>query len=240
MRFMIMHKTSAHWEAGARPGPDLIQRVGTLLGELARAGTLLAGEGLRPSSEGARITLSSGARTIVRGPFPGRHETPASFTIVRAASLDDAIAFASRQAEVLGDGEIDVRPVTEPWDIGMAPKPSGLTTRRYMILRKATAESEAGAAPSADQRAKLSRLLEESTPRTEHLVTETMRPSRRGRRYKNSRDGVSVFDGPFVESKELLGGYVIVAADSLQSADALARRYIDAVQADEVDVRELE
>ena len=73
-----------------------------------------------------------------------------------------------------------------------------------------------------------------------HLVTETMRPSARGRRYKNSRNGVSMIDGPFTESKELIGGYVVVSAESLDAAGRLAQLYIDAVQADEVDVRELE
>ena len=65
-----------------------------------------------------------------------------------------------------------------------------------MVLRKATAATEAGVAPSSAQRAELSRLIEETTRSGVHLVTETMRPSARGRRYKNSRDGVSVYDGP--------------------------------------------
>jgi hypothetical protein len=73
-----------------------------------------------------------------------------------------------------------------------------------------------------------------------HLVTESMRPSGRGRRYVNSRNGVSMFDGPFVETKELLAGYVIVSAGSLDEAGGLAARYLDAVGADQVDVRELE
>jgi hypothetical protein len=67
-----------------------------------------------------------------------------------------------------------------------------------------------------------------------------MRPSARGRRYKNSTNGVSVVDGPFTESKELIGGYVIVSAESLDAAGRWAAQYIDVVQADEVDLRELE
>jgi hypothetical protein len=155
-------------------------------------------------------------------------------------ALEEAIEWASRQARVLDDIEIDIRPVTEPWDIGMAPKPADLATRRYMVLRKATAATEAGVARSSVQRAELSRLIEETTRTGAHLVTETMRPSARGRRYKNSRDGVSVFDGPFVESKELIRGYVVVSAESLEAAGRWARLYIDTVEGDEVDVRELE
>ena len=67
-----------------------------------------------------------------------------------------------------------------------------------------------------------------------------MRPSGRGRRYINTRNGVSMFDGPFVETKELIAGYVIVSADSLDEVDRWAQRYIDAVEATEIDVRELE
>jgi hypothetical protein len=67
-----------------------------------------------------------------------------------------------------------------------------------------------------------------------------MKPSARGRRYSNSRDGVTFFDGPFIESKELLGGYVIVNAASLDQAHRWAERYIAAVPANEFEVRELE
>lgn len=240
MRFIIMHKTNTHWEAGAIPSAELIARVGTLLGELAKAGVLLGAEGLRASSEGVRLRFSGGRRTVINGPFDGSAELSAGFSIVRVRTLEEAIEWASRQAGVLGDIEIDIRPVTEPWDIGMGPKPANLTTRRYMVLRKATAATEADVAPSSVQRTALSRLIEETTRTGVHLVTETMRPSARGRRYKNSRNGISVFDGPFIESKELIGGYVVVSAESLEDAGRWARLYIDAVEGDEVDVRELE
>jgi hypothetical protein len=240
MRFIIMHKTNTHWEAGAIPTPELIARVAGLLGQLAKTGVLLAAEGLRASSEGVRLKFSAGTRSVINGPFESGNELPAAFSILRARSLDDAIEWASRQARVLGDGEVDIRPVTEPWDIGIGSRPAEITTRRYMVLRKATATTEAGVAPSSAQRVELSRLAEETAPANVHIVTETMRSSARGRRYRNSRNGVSVIDGPFTESKELIGGYVVVTAESLDAADRLALLYIDAVQAEEVDVRELE
>ena len=87
-----------------------------------------------------------------------------------------------------------------------------------MVLRKATAATEAGASPTPEQRAGLLRLADETTRDGVHLVSETLRPSSRGRRYRNSRDGVSYFDGPFAETKELVGGYVIVSAGSLEEA----------------------
>ena len=239
-RLIVMHKTNAHWEAGAVPSASLIARVGALLGELAQAESLGGAEGLRPSSEGVRLRFSGGASSTTDGPFEGGNELPAGFSIVRVPSLEEAVEWASREAAVFGDVEIDIRPVTEPWDIGLGHKPCGVTTPRYMVLRKATAATEGDVPLSSAQRAELSQLIEETTRTGVHLVTETMRPSRRGRRYKNSRNGISVFDGPFIESKELIAGYMIVSAASLEDADRWAKRYIDAVEGDEVDVRELE
>jgi hypothetical protein len=240
MRFIIMHKTNAHWEAGAIPSAELVARVAGLLRDLQRDGVLLAGEGLRASSEGVRIRIAGGVRTMTNGPFENGNELPAGFSILRARSLDEAIEWAVREGEILGDVEIDIRPVIEAWDIGMAPKPTSPPPRRYIVLRKATAATEAGAAPSVSQRTKLSQMIEETTRAGLHLATEHMRPSARGRRFKNSRDGVTFFDGPFVESKELIAGYVIVSVASLDEAGRWASRYIDVVEAEEVDVRELE
>jgi hypothetical protein len=240
MRFIIMHKTNAHWESGAIPGPGLIARVGAMLGRLGAAGVLVAGEGLRPSSQGARLVSAAGSRTTIKGAFPRHNELPAGFSIIRARSLEEAVEWAERQADILGDGEIDIRPVTEPWDIGMAAQPADVATRRYMVLRKATPATEAGEAPSPGQRAELARFTDESTSRGTHVVTESMRPSRRGRRCTNTREGVAIHDGPFTESKELIGGYVIVSANSLDEATRWAVEYTEVVDAEEVDVRELE
>src|SRR5262245_24775745 len=240
MRFIIMHKTRAHWESGAIPTPGLIARVGGLIGELSAARVMRGGEGLRASSQGARLRRSGGKTSVIKGPFKGEHELAAGFTIVRVASLDDAVQWASKLAEAMGDVEIDVRPVTEPWDIGLSPKPPNVTARRYMALRKATAASESGASPTPAQRAALAGLIAEATRTGAHLATETVRPSRRGRRYKNAGGSVSWTDGPFSESKEMVGGYVIVSADSLEDAARWVPRYILAVDAHEVDLLELE
>lgn len=240
MRYIIMHKTNAAWEAGAIPSPELVARVGALLGELSQAKVLLGGEGLRASSQGVRLTFKGGTRTVRKGPFQGANELPAGFSIVRVRSLDEAVEWASRLAAVLGDVEIDVRPVTEAWDIGMVPRPENVATRRYMALRKATPDTEAGVPLSPKQQAEMARLIDETKRAGVHLATETLRPSARGRRYKNSREGVSVVDGPFAESKELIAGYAIVSADSLEDAGRWAARYLAAVEADELDVRELE
>ena len=109
-----------------------------------------------------------------------------------------------------------------------------------MVLRKATAATEAGARLSPEARARLSELIEETTRTGVRMAGERMKPSRRGRRLQNTKDGVASFDGPFIETKELLGGYVIVSVDSLDEATRVATRYIQTVGAEQVDVRELE
>jgi len=240
MRYIIMHKTNPHWESGAIPSKELIARVGALIGEMAKSRVFVAGEGLRASSEGVRLRFSGGARTITKGPFRGENELPAGFAILRTGSLDEAVEWATRQAATLGDVEMDIRPINEPWDVGICEAPSDLTKRRWMVLRKATAATESGESPSASQRAAMSRLVDESTRSGVHVASESLRPSARGRRYKNSADGRRVIDGPFTETKELIAGYCIVNASSLEDACRWAEKYIDVVETDEVDVRELE
>jgi hypothetical protein len=240
-RYIIMHKTNAYYEGGGKPSPELVGRVGSMIVDLIAKNAMLAGEGLRSSAEGVRLTFAGDERTVLPGPFtPGVNELPAGFSIVRTASIDDAIAFATEQARILGDTEMDIRPVTEPWDIGMAEPPAVIETRRYMVLRKATPATEAGAAPTADQRGRLSRLIETATRSGVHIASETLKPSRRGRRLTNTRNGVLMVDGPFAETKELIGGYVVVLADSIDEAAGWADKYIRVVDTDEVDVRELE
>ncbi|HEY0876225.1 MAG TPA: YciI family protein [Vicinamibacterales bacterium] len=239
MRFMIAHQTNAHWESGAIPDSALTARVGAFMGELAHAGVLLAAEGLRSSCEGVRLRFSGGQRTITPGPLEPGNELPAGFTILHTSSIDEAIEWAARQAAITGDVEVDIRPVMEPWDVGLGPPPPE-PTRRYMVLRKATAASEAGEQLSRHSRARLSDLIEAATRNGAHVVSERLKPSRRGRRLQNTKDGVVSFDGPFVETKELLGGYAIVSSASLDEASRLAMRYIQTVGAEVVDVRELE
>jgi hypothetical protein len=109
-----------------------------------------------------------------------------------------------------------------------------------MVMSKATPATESGESPSNETRSRLCRLIADATRSGVHIVSERMEPSRRGRRYNNSNDGKTFYDGPFAESKELIGGYVIVTADSLEDACRWVPSYMDVVDADEVDVRALE
>jgi hypothetical protein len=240
MRFIAMHKTEPRWEAGAIPDKELISRVGQLMGEFMKAGILLGGEGLRASAQGVRLRFSGGKRTVTKGPFTPSNELPAGFLIVRTASLDEASGWASRYASIVGDVEIDIRPVTEPWDIGMVPMPKELETRRYMLLYKADAASESGRPRPAEQRAKLSALFEEMSGAKVLLTNIGLRPSQQGKRYTFQGGRHAVVDGPFAESKELIAGYAMFQAESLEEASEWALRYGSAVTTPEVDLRVVE
>ena len=181
---------------------------------------------------------SAGTRSVVKGPFARGDELPAAFSIIRVGSLEEAAEWASRQAGALGDVEVDIRPVTEPWDIGLAPRPADIDTRRYMVLRKATAETESGAEPSSAQRSALTRVVEETTitactswlRRCAQLEGQAVQElPRRRHRVRRSVHRVQRADRRL---RHRVGG-------SSRGRRRWAALYIDVVEADEVDVREL-
>lgn len=241
MRFIVMHKTEPRWEAGAIPDAETIARVGQLMGEFMKAGVLLGGEGLRASSLGVRLRSSGGKHTVTKGPFtPSSNELPAGFIVVRTPSLEEASTWAGRLANILGEAEIDIRPVTEAWDIGMVPVPPNLTTHRYMLLYKADAESESGRPRPAEQRARLTGLLEEMSKAGVLLTNVGFQPSKQGRRFTSRGGKYAVMDGPFAESKELIAGYAMFQAKSLEEASEWVLRYGEAVGPPEMDLRVVE
>jgi hypothetical protein len=241
MRYMIMHKSNAHWETGAPPEPDLLARVGELLGDLSKEGMLLAGEGLRPTSQGVRVRFVKDECTVTDGPFTESKELIAGFAILRLKSLPEAIDLSRRFRDVLGaDLEIDIRPICEAWDIGLGTKPEGLTTTRYMAVHKYLDASD-GCKPLPPERAaEMGKLLGELASAGILLGGEGLDASAKGALIKagaDKRPAVVVMDGPFTESKEVLGGFVIVKADSLEQAMSWGKRYFSVVYTDEVHVR---
>jgi hypothetical protein len=117
MRFMVIHKSNEDNEAGLRPSKELIENMGKLLQETAQAGVLLAGEGVHASSKGARLSYQGGTFTVTDGPFAEAKELIAGFVIIDVPSRQDAIAWAKRYAQVLGDVEIEIRQVVEAADL---------------------------------------------------------------------------------------------------------------------------
>ena len=117
MRFMVIVKASKESEAGVMPTQDLLAAMGKYNEELAKAGVMLAGEGLHPSSKGKRVRFSGQARTVIDGPFAETKELIAGFWLWQAKSMDEALEWLKR-APFDGGTEIEIRPVFEAEDFG--------------------------------------------------------------------------------------------------------------------------
>ncbi len=120
MRVMVMVKATPNSERGALPTQELITAMGSYNEELVKAGILLAGEGLRPSSRGARVHFSGAQRTVTDGPFAETKELVAGFWLWEVRSLEEAIEWVKRCPNPMPgeDSDIEIRPVVGPEDFG--------------------------------------------------------------------------------------------------------------------------
>lgn len=119
MRFMVMVKATQDSENGVMPSEELLSAMGRYNEELAKAGVMLAGEGLQPSSKGARVRFSGASRSVVDGPFAETKELVAGYWIWQCKSLDEAIEWVKRCPNPMpGDSEIEIRQVFEAEDFG--------------------------------------------------------------------------------------------------------------------------
>ena len=119
MRFMVIVKATQDSEAGVLPSEELLTAMGKYNEELAKAGILLAGEGLQPSSKGARVRFSGPKRTVVDGPFAETKELIAGFWMWKVKSKEEAIEWVRRCPNPMpGDSEIEIRQIFEAEDFG--------------------------------------------------------------------------------------------------------------------------
>ena len=124
MRFMILIKADQNTEAGALPDEKMLTEMGKFNEELVKAGVMLAGEGLHPSSKGARVLFSGGKRTVVDGPFAETKELLAGFWLWQVKSKEEAIEWVKRcPCPLEGDAEIEIRQVFDAADFGEAFTP---------------------------------------------------------------------------------------------------------------------
>jgi hypothetical protein len=124
MRFMIMVKATEDSEAGVMPDEKLLTEMGKYNEELVKAGVMLAGEGLHPSSKGARVRFSGANRTVIDGPFTETKELIAGFWLWEVASLEEAIEWVKRCPNpMLVESEIEIRQVFSSEDFGEAFTP---------------------------------------------------------------------------------------------------------------------
>jgi hypothetical protein len=125
MRFMVMVKATKDSEAGVLPDEKLLTAMGKYNEELVKAGVMLAGEGLQPSSKGARVRFSGEKRTVVDGPFSETKELVAGFWLIQVKSKEEAIEWIKRcpNPHPGAETEIEIRQVFEAEDFGPALSP---------------------------------------------------------------------------------------------------------------------
>jgi hypothetical protein len=119
MRCMIIIKATKESEAGVMPSTELLAEMGKFNEELVKAGIMLAGEGLHPSSKGKRVRFSGSTRTVTDGPFPETKELIAGFWLWQVKSMEEAVEWVKRCPNPMpGESEIEIRPVFEADDFG--------------------------------------------------------------------------------------------------------------------------
>jgi hypothetical protein len=115
MRVMVIVKASKQSEAGVMPGPKLLAEMGKFNAELTKAGMLLAGDGLHPSSKGKRVRFSGQQRTVIDGPFGETKELVGGYWLWQVKSIDEAVEWLKR-APFDQETEVEIRPVLEAAD----------------------------------------------------------------------------------------------------------------------------
>jgi hypothetical protein len=139
MKFMVLVKANEETEAGVLPTEEMLTAMTRYNEELVKAGVMLAGEGLQPSSKGARIEFSGTRRTVVDGPFTEAKEMIAGFWLWQCRSLDEAIEWAKRCPNPTGaDSQLEIRQIFEDADFGEALTPE--LREAQATLRSQTAD----------------------------------------------------------------------------------------------------
>ena len=113
MRCMVIVKANKDSEAGILPSTELLTNMGKFNEELVKAGVMLAGEGLQPSSKGKRITFTGAKPTITDGPFTEAKEIVGGFALIQAKSKEDAIEYTKTFMKIAGDGEVELRQICD-------------------------------------------------------------------------------------------------------------------------------
>jgi hypothetical protein len=225
MRFMIMHKNDPQTEAGQPPPKDIVTKMSAFVGELKSTGRYIDGAGLKGSKTRTRLVFRDGRCTVKHGPYSGEHELPAAMLELKVRTREEAIGWAERYGKVVGDGEIELGKVNEPWDIGMMPPPEN-PPLTFLLVDKADAATESGGR-TPKQKAELTRLKTEMTKAGVLSKMIQLKPSAAAKRLAFTNNDLRVSDGPFTESKELIGGFSVMELSDMDEALALCRRYAE-------------
>lgn len=225
MRFMMMHKNDPNTEAGLPPPMEIVHKMGAFIGEFASTGAFIDGAGLAGSKHRTRLTFKNGESTVKHGPYRGEHELPAAMLLIKVGSREEAIGWAERYGKILGDGEIELGKVNEPWDIGLMPVPENPPLQ--MLLIEKTSPSTEKRSRTSKQKADLTRLKTEMTKAGVLVRSTVLEPSAKAKRLVFTNNELQAFDGPFAESKELIGGFSVMELPGFDEVIAICKRYAD-------------
>lgn len=236
MHFLIMHKNDAQTEAGEPPPPELLSQMGAFIGKYAQSGRFIDGAGLRGSAHRTRLVFRDGRCTLKHGPYAGERELPSTMLQLKVSTREQAIGWAERYGKILGHGELELGLVTEPWDLGVMPAPEN-PPLQFLLVEKADVESEAGTR-SSQKKAELTRLKTEMTKAGVLVKSVALKPSVSAKRLVFTSNALHVTDGPFAESKELIGGFAILDLSGMDEAVDMCRDYAKILGGTlEIDVR---
>src|SRR5262245_24476491 len=249
MRFMMLVKSDTTSEAGVIPDETLLSDMAKFNEEMAKAGVMLAAEGLHPSSKGVRISLSKGKYTVTDGPFAEVKELVAGFWLIQTKSRDEAIEWAKRCP--FEEGEVEVRPLFELEDFPVDPAEQsdgwrqneqrlrdetaahnptwqlrGGKKMRFLCFVKSDAETEAGVLPDEKGLSAMGTFLEEVAKADVLLAGEGLQPTSKGARVHYSGSKRTVTDGPFTEAKELVAGFALIQVNSKAEAIEWSKRFL--------------
>jgi hypothetical protein len=243
MRFMMLVKATKDFEAGVWPDEKLLLEMATWTEELVKAGARLEGGRLQPSSTGVRVRYANGKFTVIDGPFAETKELIAGFCLIQAKTKEEAIEWAKRVP--FQEGEIEVRPLFELTDFPVDPseQPDGWRekeeqvrtapparkpgTIRYLGIVKADNNTEAGVLPDPKLLAAIGAFMENGVKSGVFLSGDGLQPSSKGARIQYSGSKRTVIDGPFAETKELVGGYAILQFTSKAEAIDWTKRFVE-------------
>lgn len=251
MRFMMMIKSDEQSEAGTMPDTKVFEAMAQFNQALIDSGSLLDAQGLLPSSKGVIIKFRGGKPTVTDGPFAEAKELVAGYWLISANSLDEAVEWAKRCFETVdeiagpagGDaGEIEVRQLFDLEDFPVNENESGWREmeaaeraapsvqpqkglRQFIGFRMADAATERGDMPTEELLAAMGAYNEELIKRGIMLSGEGLHPSSKGAKVRYSKGKISVVDGPFTESKELIAGFSLMQGKSLDEIVEWAKKW---------------
>jgi hypothetical protein len=247
MRCMMLVKSNETIERDGFADESELTAMGKFNEEMMNAGVLLAGEGLHPSSHGARVRRAGGKTTVLDGPFAEAKELIAGYWLIQTRTREEALEWLRRVP--VGDGRVELLPLYELNDFPVDPKEKlggwrdqeistraeaeqrppvrKAGTKRFVLMLKADAITEAGAPPKEEVLSKMGDLMQEAVVDGSLLGGEGLKPSSEGARLRVTNGKRSTVDGPFAESKELVAGYVLLQLPTLAHAVEFAMRWLE-------------